>query len=258
VSTELRDIAVLVAREAGELLRARRGERPSGVETKSSPTDMVSDVDRAAEALIRSRLATLRVGDGFFGEEAGRDQGRTGVRWIVDPLDGTTNYLYGFPVWAVSVAAEVHGVVSAGAVFDPIHDECFSAALGEGARCNDTALGLGGEPVALAQALVGTGFAYTGHERTAQAGVAARVLPRVRDLRRAGAAALDLCWVAAGRLDAYYESGVQLWDWAAGALVAAEAGAIVCGINGGDPGPSGIVASRPELVDALLALLRPL
>ncbi len=252
----LLDVAVEAARRAGALLADGRGE-PVHVETKSSATDMVSEMDRGAEALIRAVLAEQRPGDGVLGEEGGEMEGETGVRWIVDPLDGTTNFLYGFPAWCVSVAAEQAGDVVVGAVFDPTHNELWTAVRGGGAACNGTSLALpGGEGGGLDTALVATGFGYRAAERAAQGRVAAYVLPRVRDLRRAGSAALDLCWVGAGRVDAYFEKDVNLWDWAAGALVAAEAGAWVGGYDGGPPSGEGIIAARPALAADLRALIR--
>jgi myo-inositol-1(or 4)-monophosphatase len=251
---ELLEVAVDAARRAGSLLYDARGHAKR-VETKSSATDMVSEMDRAAEALIRSVITSHRPGDAVLGEEGGEIAGATGVRWIVDPLDGTTNFLYGFPAWCVSVAAEVDGVVAAGAVFDPNHDELWTAVRGAGAARNGEALAALEDRSGLATALVATGFAYKPEEREAQGRVASYVLPRVRDIRRAGSAAIDLCWVAAGRVDAYFEQGTNLWDWAAGALVAAEAGAWVGGYDGGAPSSAGLVAARPALAAELRTLI---
>ncbi len=249
----LADIAVEAARRGGAFLA---GGHATHVETKSSATDMVSEMDRGAEALIRAVILGQRPGDAILGEEGGEASGASGVRWIVDPLDGTTNYLYRFPAWCVSVAAEVGGVVAVGAVYDPTHDECWTAVRGEGARCNDVPLRPLDDRGGLATALVATGFAYRAEERSPQGRVAAYVLPRVRDIRRAGSAALDLCWVADGRVDAYFERGTNLWDWAAGALVASEAGAWVGGFDGGPPSSDGIIAAPPALGAELRALLR--
>jgi myo-inositol-1(or 4)-monophosphatase len=254
---ELVDVAVEAARRAGSLLAEGRGQARQ-VETKSSATDMVSEMDRAAEALIRAVIAGRRPGDAVLGEEGGEGgaaSGGTGVRWIVDPLDGTTNYLYGFPAWSVSVAAELDGEIVAGAVFDPTHDELWTASLGGGAARNGEPLPALADRAELATALVATGFAYRAEQRAAQGLVAAYVLPRVRDIRRAGSAALDLCWVAAGRVDAYFEQGTNVWDWAAGALVASEVGAWVGGFDGGAPSSDGLLVARPALATELRALL---
>ncbi len=225
---ELARLAAELAVEAGQILAAGRHADRTGLTTKTSSTDMVSDIDRASEELIDRRLSELRPDDGIVGEEGASRPGTSGVSWIIDPLDGTTNYLYGFPEFSVSIAAALEGTVVAGAVHDPSHSETFVAALGCGATCNGQRLVITGPPT-LATALIGTGFSYDPDRRRLQASVLPRLLPRVRDIRRAGAASLDLCWVAAGRLDAYYEYGLQPWDWSAGELVAAEAGAR-CGL----------------------------
>jgi myo-inositol-1(or 4)-monophosphatase len=212
---------------AGELLRKGQEGAAADVDTKTSRTDMVTSLDRASEALITETLLGARPGDAVLGEEGGlTGAGTSGVRWIVDPLDGTTNYLYGFPVWAVSVAAEYDGEVIAAVVHDPSQGETFTAVRGGGAECNGRRLQVTGAPD-LAVALLATGFAYESAARARQGEVVARVVPCVRDVRRAGSAALDLCWVGLGRVDVYYERGIQLWDRAAGMLVAAEAGAVV-------------------------------
>jgi myo-inositol-1(or 4)-monophosphatase len=224
---DLLTLASEAAVAAGVLLRDGLEAAPAQVTTKTSLTDMVSELDRASEDLIARTILAARPDDAILGEEGGPSgPGTSGVRWVVDPLDGTTNYLYRFPAWAVSIAAERDGEVVAGVVHDPTHGETFSALLGQGAWCNGRTLRVGGAPN-LAVSLVGTGFGYDAATRARQGAAVARVLPLVRDVRRAGAAALDLCWVAAGRLDAYYERGLQHWDWAAGMLVATEAGAVV-------------------------------
>jgi len=251
----LLDIAVEAARRAGALLAGGRGEALH-VETKSSATDMVSEMDRGAEALIRAVITGQRPADAILGEEGGAQAGASGVRWIVDPLDGTTNFLYRFPAWCVSVAGEVDGVVTVGAVYDPTHDELWTAIRDEGAACNGVPLTRLPDGGGLATALVATGFGYLADERAAQGRVAAYVLPRVRDIRRAGSAALDLCWVADARVDAYFEAGTNVWDWAAGALVAQETGAWVGGYDGGPPSGEGILAARPALATELRALIR--
>jgi myo-inositol-1(or 4)-monophosphatase len=261
----LLELACDTARAAGRLLLSRGG-RPEVVETKSSPTDVVTDADRAAEELIRERIGAARPGDGILGEEGGETgvsgagaDGQQRVRWIVDPLDGTVNYLYGRPDWAVSIAAEIDGTVVAGAVLVPCRGELFSAAAGSGAW-----LTVEGRPevrlacntdVPLAAALVATGFGYAAGRRLAQAEVLRTVLPRVRDIRRGGSCAVDLCSVASGTADAFYERGVNLWDIAAGALIAAEAGALVTGLHGQPPGPSMTLAAAPGLLRDLHDLL---
>ncbi|HEX7166379.1 MAG TPA: inositol monophosphatase family protein [Acidimicrobiales bacterium] len=241
--------AASVAEEAGALLVERLAQVRIVVDTKSTSTDMVTEVDRASEALIAQRILEHRPGDGLVGEEGTARPSSTGVEWVADPLDGTTNYLYGFPAFSVSIAAMVGGESVAAAVHDPVHHETFTAALGAGAWCNGRRLAVAGAP-ALATALVGTGFGYDATRRAEQAAVLPRVLPNVRDVRRMGSAALDLCWVALGRLDAYYERGLALWDWAGGSLVAAEAGATVLTLDDGTT-----VAAPPHLVDDLVALL---
>ena len=246
---ELVQVAGTIAREAGDLLLAGGRRERTTIETKSSRTDMVTEVDRASEALVARRLMEVRPGDGLLGEEGTSRPATTGVEWIVDPLDGTTNYLYGFPAFCVSIAASVDGVVVAAAVHDPVHDETFAARRGGGATCNGEVLRIEGPPT-LATALVGTGFSYDAARRAVQARVLPRVLPNVRDIRRAGAAALDLCWTGTGRLDAFYEWGLAPWDWAGGSLVAAEAGC-----RTGQLADGTFVAAPPQLYDALVALL---
>jgi len=250
-------LAVDLARSAGALLLEGLHRSRTQVDTKSSRTDMVTEMDRTSEAAIVAGLRRARPDDAVLGEEGGARAGSSGVRWIIDPLDGTTNYLYGFPSFAVSIGAELDGQALLGAVHDPVHGETFTALVGEGARRNGQPLRVGAG-VELATALVGTGFAYQAERRAAQAEVLTGVLPQVRDIRRAGAAALDLCWVACGRLDAFYEQGLAPWDRAAGSLVAAEAGAWVRAPGAGDDGlPEDlVVACGPGLEDPLIALLR--
>ena len=268
-------IAVAAATEAGGLLASWRGdERPEVVQTKSSPTDIVTEMDRRSEALITSRIRTHRPGDTVLGEEGGQtaggpagdgdDGGRPGkVRWIVDPLDGTVNYLYGLRDWAVSIAAEVDGSVVAGVVEVPRHGETFTAATGQGAWLHrgEAKLALHCSPgVPLDRALVGTGFGYDPGRRRVQGEVVAALLPFIRDIRRGGSAAVDLCSVAAGRMDAYFERGLNYWDHAAGGLIAREAGAMVGGLAGQAEGPSMIVAAGPDLyrqLETFLARLDP-
>ena len=251
---ELRALAERVARSAGALLRDGLGRVRLEIGTKSTGTDMVTDVDRASEALIEAELLALRPHDGILGEEGANRSGTSGVRWVVDPLDGTTNYLYDFPGFNVAIAAELDGQTLAGAVYDVVRDELFSAHVGGGATRDGTAIA----PSATAdvgQALVGTGFSYDPERRRDQAEVLVRVLPRVRDIRRQGAAALDLCSVACGRLDAYYERGLAPWDLAAGGLVAVEAGVVLTDLAGGPPRPDSVLAAAPGISSGLLELV---
>ena len=254
---ELLAIAVDVAAEAGRLLSAHDG-RVSVAATKSSPTDVVTEMDRQAEELIRSRILAARPGDAILGEEGGQT-GEAMVRWVIDPLDGTVNYLYGLHDWAVSIAAEVSGVVLAGAVAVPRRGEMFTAVLGGGAWLESASGGRAalrcGPGVPLDRALVATGFGYLPARREVQGAVVAALLPRIRDIRRAGVASADLCSVAAGRVDAFYERGLNYWDYAAGALVAAEAGAVVGGLRGAPPSGSMTIAAGPELFAALASVL---
>jgi myo-inositol-1(or 4)-monophosphatase len=256
---ELAELACAVAQEAGGLLLSRHGQA-AVVQTKSSPTDVVTEMDTAAEELIRRRILGARPGDAILGEEGGLVGAAAAVRWIVDPLDGTVNYLYGLADWAVSIAAEVAGQVVAGAVCVPLHRSLFSATLGGGAWLRSE--WLAGprrlsctSGVALADALVGTGFAYEARQRAVQGQVVAAMLPRIRDIRRGGAAAVELCMVAAGRLDAFYERGLHDWDFAAGGLIAREAGAMVAGLHGRPPSLSMTLAAGPGLFPELHDLL---
>lgn len=253
---DLKDLAVAIATEAGALLLDASGRDRTDVSTKSSATDMVTEVDRAAEALIVDRLRAARPRDGVLAEEGSGYEGTSGVRWVVDPLDGTTNFLYGYLAYSVSIAAERDGVVVAGAVYDPLRNETYAAVRGGGATCNGRPLH-GSGATALATALIGTGFWYAADMRTVQAGVLARLIDRVRDIRRGGCASLDLCWVAAGRLDGFYEAGLQPWDLAAGSLIAAEAGAWVGELDTVPvtPGPTA-VAVAPQLAEDFVELLR--
>ena len=240
-------LATEAAIRAGRLLLAAR-RAPGDVAVKSSATDPVSEADRRAEELIVGLLRAARPDDGLLGEEGASRSGSSGLRWVVDPLDGTVNYLYGIPAWSVSIACEDDAGALVGVVHDPSHGETFSAVRGEGAHCNGEPIGVR-DPVALDRALVATGFSYDAVARREQAAVVARLLPLARDIRRLGSAALDLCAVAAGRVDAYYEATTSRWDWSAGALIAAEAGATV--VRYGD----GVVAAGPALLPRLLAEL---
>lgn len=254
---QLRALAEEAAADAAALLMAGRAEHLE-VGTKSTPTDVVTQMDRGSEALLVERLLGARPGDAVLGEEGGARQGSSGVRWVLDPLDGTVNYLYGLPMWAVSVAAEVDGTTVVGVVDAPALGERYVASLGAGAVLHDAsgtrALSVS-EVDRLDGALVATGFGYSAGRRAAQARVVAALLPAVRDIRRAGAAAVDLCWLAAGRYDAYYERGLNDWDLAAGGLVAREAGAVVAGLRGRPAGPDLVVAANPALFERLAASL---
>ncbi|MEQ8833612.1 MAG: inositol monophosphatase family protein [Miltoncostaeaceae bacterium] len=252
----LRVLAGAVARRAGALLLERFGTPARGVEAKSSRTDLVSDADRDAEELIVSALRAARPGDGLLGEEGAGSRGTSGLRWVIDPLDGTTNFLWGIPQWAVSIAVEDQDGPLAGVVFDPCRGELFGAARGDGADLDGAVLRLGDGPP-LAEALIATGFNYDRGERERQAGRMPGVIPAVRDIRRMGAAALDLAWVAAGRVDGYFETGLQPWDRAAGALIVAEAGGVVRELpaSPGGVGPC-TLAAPASLAEALEDLVR--
>ncbi len=251
--SELLRVAEAAARAAAPELLERFARGAVGVTAKSTATDLVSEADLAAERTIRELLARERPDDAIMGEEGDDTPGTSGLRWIVDPLDGTINYLYGHPQWCISVACEGR----AGVVFDPIRDELWAVTAGEAATLNGVPLAPLTGPESLASALVGTGFSYAARERAAQAEIVTRVLPAVRDVRRAGAAALDLAWAAAGRLDAYYEHGVKPWDIAAGTLLCQAAGLRVVELAGGDLLPSGVLAAPPALADELLGLVGP-
>ncbi|TCP55216.1 myo-inositol-1(or 4)-monophosphatase [Tamaricihabitans halophyticus] len=226
---ELLKVAEQVAAETAELVRSVRASMTDGqdveVRTKTSETDVVTAADQQAERLVRARLAELRPDEPVLGEEQGGVEG-SGIRWVIDPIDGTVNFLYGFPWYAVSLAAQVDGVSVAGAVIEPDSGRRWTAARGHGAWLDGRRLRVG-QPSKLAHALVITGFSYLPERRARQAEMVTGLLGRVRDIRRSGSASLDLCAVAAGWADGYVEHGLHRWDWAAGALVAAEAGAVV-------------------------------
>jgi myo-inositol-1(or 4)-monophosphatase len=240
-------LAAGVARQAAELVRRRPLDLQ--VDTKSTPTDVVTAVDAAAERLIVGALLADRPEDGVLGEEGAGAAGTSGVRWVIDPIDGTVNYLYGIPAYAISIAAEHAGEVVAGVVLDVAADLAYTATRGGGAACDSTPLRCT-SATELAQSLIGTGFAYDADSRAAQGKVLTGVLPKVRDIRRFGSCALDLCAVAAGRLDGYYESGPSIWDYAAGGLIAREAGARVVATDGGL-----VLASTPGIFEAMTTLL---
>ena len=260
-------IAERLATEAAEFVRRRRIEvfgdpQPNAgpaVRAKSTPTDPVTVVDTETERLLRVRLAELRPGEHILGEEEGGSTGgREGLTWVLDPIDGTVNFVYGIETYAVSVAVQRDGASLAGAVANVAAGALYSAALGHGARMQragvTTPLGAS-SALELSMSLMGTGFSYVPEQRIQQAEILTRLLPVVRDVRRMGSCALDLCMVAAGQLDAYFEDGVHVWDWAAGALIAAEAGANLR-LPPADGGAGLIVAATPGIADALVDALR--
>ena len=251
-----RDIAI----QAGALAARRRTEGVEVAASKSTPVDIVTAADRETEALIRSLLADARPDDGFFGEESDASGGSSGLHWIVDPIDGTVNYLYGIPHYAVSIAV-VEGdpdpltwTALAGAVVNPVSAEVFTATNGGGAFLGDSAIHIA-EHVTLSQSLVATGFAYDSAMRGRQGAVVAQLLPQVRDIRRQGTASLDLCFLASGRYNAYFERTLSPWDHAAGALIAREAGAVVKGFGDAAPSREFIIAAHPDAVAELESVL---
>ncbi|MEV7833830.1 inositol monophosphatase family protein [Streptomyces subrutilus] len=253
LKAELLDVALEAARLAGALLRDGRPADLAVAATKSSPIDVVTEMDIAAEELIAGVLARRRPDDGLLGEEGADVPGTSGVRWIVDPLDGTVNYLYGLPAWSVSIAAEHRGETVVGVVEVPLRGETFHALLGGGAWRGGVRLACRAA-APLDRALVATGFAYVHGRRVQQAEVARRIVPLVRDIRRGGSAAVDLCDVAAGRLDGYWERGLNPWDLAAGELIAREAGAL----TGGRPGEPASGELALAATPAVFGLLQPL
>ncbi|MGG7466449.1 inositol monophosphatase family protein [Plantibacter sp. YIM 135347] len=253
---ELLTIATDIATEAGALIRTRRREGVEVAASKSSAEDVVTRADRESEQLIRARIAAARPDDGFLGEETGAERGTSGLTWVVDPIDGTVNYLYDIPAYAVSIGV-VEGEPDpatwnalAGAVVNPVLEETYTAGLGLGSRLNGRVLEVNRD-VRPNLALLGTGFSYSAERRVEQAAVVGALLGTFRDIRRIGSAALDLCNVANGRLDAYYESGLHPWDQVAGALIASEAGATVAGL-GGSPATRALVMAADEPLFAVL------
>jgi myo-inositol-1(or 4)-monophosphatase len=251
---ELARLATAVAADAAALLVDGLLRVRADVSTKTTSTDMVTEMDRASERLIVDAVVAARPQDSILGEEGTDRAGRSGVRWVIDPIDGTTNYLYAHPGFSVSIAVEIGDETMVGVVHDPLHREVFTAVRGGGARRNDRPI-RHSDKAELATALVATGFAYDPGRRARQAAVLAHLLPVVRDIRRMGAASVDLCSVACGRVDAYYERGLGHWDLAAGALIAAEAGATVGSLPGPPPAGPCIVTAPPRLYDQLAAAL---
>jgi myo-inositol-1(or 4)-monophosphatase len=251
--SDLLDLAIDIAHEAGAGLRDAFG-RTLAISAKSTPTDLVSEADVATERLIRARIEAARPDDAILGEEGDDRTGTSGRRWVVDPLDGTVNFLFGIPQWCVSIACEDNEGTLAGVVYDPMRDETW-AATRDGAALLDGVAFTHPERGGLATALVATGFGYDAGVREAQARIVARLLPQVRDVRRLGAAALDLAWAAAGRYDAYFERGVKHWDVAAGALICARAGLAVHTLPPAPPSDSGLLVAPPGIAAELLAIV---
>jgi myo-inositol-1(or 4)-monophosphatase len=245
---ELLELATATALQAGGLVAEAQRHVVEVAQTKTSPTDVVTATDVASERLIRERILGVRPDDGFVGEEGDDIVSASGVVWIADPIDGTVNFVYGIPQFSISIAAEVDGQVVAGVVHNPMNGELFTAVRGEGAWLGDVRL-TGSACSDIAKALVGTGFGYEADIRTAQAAEIARLLPMVRDIRRMGSAALDLCYVACGRYDAYVERGLHSWDLAAGQLVVEESGGRVEGLRGGPAGELIVTAASAALYD---------
>lgn len=258
--TALRDLAVRLATAAGALVREGRPERVVVAATKSSDVDPVTVMDRASEDLLREMIAAERPDDAILGEEGDDVAGTSGLTWVLDPIDGTVNYLYGVASWAVSVAVvagppePASWTVLAGCVHSVADGRTWSAGLGEGATRDGEPIRVG-SPTSLGTSLVGTGFGYDAARRAQQAQVLSQVLPKIRDIRRLGSAAIDLCLLADGSLDLYYERGLNPWDMAAGAVVATEAGAVVTGLRGGPATSAMTVAGPAELVAQLAEIL---
>ena len=250
--TELLEVGCAAAARAGALLLERFGAAVGGVSHKSSPTDLVSDADRASEAVLVEALRRERPGDGLVAEEGSTGRSASGIDWVVDPLDGTINFLFGIPHWCVALAATDRAGPVVAVIHDPSRAETFTAVRGRGACLN-------GEPIAVSEradlptALIGTGFSYSAARRAEQARLLTVLLPAVRDIRRAGSASLDLAWLACGRLDGFYEGPLQLWDRLPGELIAREAGAETLGFSVG--AGEGLVGANPSLAPALFELV---
>lgn len=250
---ELLSLATDIAAEAARLL-ARFAATGFDVATKSTRTDMVTGADQGSQSLIERLILEARPEDGLLGEEGAARVGTSGVRWVFDPLDGTTNFIYGIPAYAVSIAVEVGGEVVAGVVHDVAQREVFTAAKGRGARRNRATIGISGN-TDLGTALLATGFGYDPGRRAEQAAMVARVLPHIRDIRRGGSAALDLCHVASGQLDGYFEYRLNPWDIAAGGLIVREAGGVTAGFGGHTFADGYVIACAPGLLAGLSNLI---
>jgi myo-inositol-1(or 4)-monophosphatase len=250
---ELFELAKKAARVAATIHRQGMGLTHE-VATKSSRTDLVTEIDRESELAIVHTLLEARPDDAILGEEGAARQGRSGVRWVIDPLDGTVNYVYGYPAFAVSICAEIAGKYRVGVVHDSFHDHVYGAILGHGATCNGRSLTVSAASE-LPEALLSTGFGYDAAMRARQAQIAATILPRARDIRRSGSAAIDLCHLAAGQIDGYYETGLNAWDYAAGGVIATAAGARVAAFFSETGLRPLIVAGNLLLVEKLLDVL---
>jgi myo-inositol-1(or 4)-monophosphatase len=254
---DLLALAEEAARAAGRLIVEHRPRSLAVTATKSSATDIVTEMDHASEELLVEHIRAARPRDGFLGEEGAAEAGSSGVTWVLDPIDGTVNYLYDIPAYAVSVGARVGDEVVAGAVVNPVSGEVWTARQGHGAFLNGSPVHANPAP-RLAMALVSTGFGYDPARRGRQAAILTQVLPHIRDIRRAGSASLDLCAVATGRVDGYYEQGLKPWDLAAGGLIARESGAVVGGLRGRGAGEALVIAAPEPLFGELESLLASL
>ena len=254
MSDELLDLTVVIAHRAGDLLLEYFRAPAQDVESKSTPTDLVSAADKASEALILGLIDSKRSGDGVLSEEGGRESSTSGLTWVVDPLDGTINFLFGSPVWAVSIAIEDGDGGLVGVIHQPTTGETFSATRGGGAYLDGRPIRVS-ERADLASALVGTGFAYDARARAVQAEIAGKVLPKARDIRRAGSAALDLAALSCGRLDGFYEAPMERWDKAAGVVLIEEAGGVVSELVAPFGLSPGVIAANRTLHDQLRELV---
>lgn len=253
-ASELRHVAEQLARAAGDMaLKGRKSGDVTAI-TKSSPTDMVTQYDKASEEMVTTGLRTLRPDDAIVGEEGANYDGTSGITWHIDPIDGTSNFFFDIPMWAVSIGAvDAHGPI-AGAVYAPALGEMFTASRGEGATLNGTPISVRTNSL-LSDALVCTGFSYRAHERGVHARRVAQMVTQIRDIRRFGAAAIDLCFVACGRYDAYFEEHLHSWDLIAGQIIATESGAIVTNYAGDTVTPQQVLASQPGIQAALIQLI---
>jgi myo-inositol-1(or 4)-monophosphatase len=254
LGNELRSIAEQLARAAGDMALAGRKSGDVTATTKSSPTDMVTQYDKASEDMITAGLRELRPNDGIVGEEGASRDGTSGITWHIDPIDGTSNFYFDIPMWAVSIGAVDEQGPIAGAVYAPALGDMFTAARGEGATLNGDRISVR-ENTLLSDALVCTGFSYHVNQREAHARRVATMVGQIRDIRRFGAAAIDLCFVACGRLDAYFEEHLNSWDLIAGQVIATEAGALVTDYSGGTVTPQEVLASQPGVQKALIQLI---